>query len=152
MSTYNSTSKKAEELINHEEILRTLDYAEANRDNLPLIRSLLERASDAKGLSYREAALLLACYAGCLLLAAAGTFITLAVTEKWGAGRTADAVMTLLTAVAAVFLTSSLVVFLGMLWLKVRLAWRLFWTGLYLALLGATLFVQALFCALAFNR
>lgn len=61
MSTYNSTSKKAEEFINHEEILRTLDYAEANRDNLPLIRSLLERASDAKGLSYREAALLLAC-------------------------------------------------------------------------------------------
>lgn len=61
MSTYNSKSTKAEEFINHEEILRTLDYAEANKENLPLIESILDRAADAKGLSFEEAALLLSC-------------------------------------------------------------------------------------------
>ena len=61
MSTYNSKSTKAEEFINHEEILRTLDYAEANKEDIPLIESILDRAADAKGLSFKEAALLLAC-------------------------------------------------------------------------------------------
>jgi 2-iminoacetate synthase len=61
MTDYNSMSKKAEEFINHEEILRTLAYAEANKNNMPLIQSILDRAIDCKGLSYEEAALLLEC-------------------------------------------------------------------------------------------
>ncbi len=61
MTDYNSMSKKAEEFINHEEILRTLAYAEANKNNMPLLQSILDRAIDCKGLSYQEAALLLEC-------------------------------------------------------------------------------------------
>ena len=61
MSDYNSKSKNAEEFINHEEILRTLDEADKNKANLPLINSILDRAIDCKGLTYQEAALLLAC-------------------------------------------------------------------------------------------
>ncbi len=58
---YDVKSKKATEFINHEEILSTLDYAEKNKDNRELIESLIERARDCKGLSHREAALLLEC-------------------------------------------------------------------------------------------
>lgn len=58
---YNPKSKIAEEFISHEEILATLEYAKANRNNRKLIESLIERASDCKGLSHREAAVLLEC-------------------------------------------------------------------------------------------
>ena len=58
---YNPKSRKAEEFISHEEILATLEYAKANRNNRALIESLIERAADCKGLSHREAALLLEC-------------------------------------------------------------------------------------------
>ena len=58
---YDVKSKKATEFISHEEILSTLDYAEKNKDNRDLIESLIERARDCKGLSHREAALLLEC-------------------------------------------------------------------------------------------
>lgn len=58
---YNSKSKIATEFIDHEEILKTLEYAEKNRENRPLIESILERAKDCKGLSYQEAAVLLEC-------------------------------------------------------------------------------------------
>ena len=34
MAVYNSTSKKAEEFINHEKILETLEYAEAHKNDL----------------------------------------------------------------------------------------------------------------------
>lgn len=61
MTIYNSKSKKAEEFICDEEIKNTLQYAEENKGNLELIRSILNRAADCKGLSYREAALLLEC-------------------------------------------------------------------------------------------
>lgn len=61
MSEYNSKSKKAEDFINHEEILRTLEYAEKNKNNLSLINGILDRAADCKGLSYQEASLLLEC-------------------------------------------------------------------------------------------
>ena len=37
---YNPKSMKAEEFISHEEILRTLDYAEANKNNLELIEEI----------------------------------------------------------------------------------------------------------------
>lgn len=58
---YNPKSLKAEEFINHEEILETLAYAEQNKDNLPLIDSIIEKARLCKGLSHREASVLLAC-------------------------------------------------------------------------------------------
>ncbi|NLK75331.1 MAG: [FeFe] hydrogenase H-cluster radical SAM maturase HydG [Clostridiales bacterium] len=58
---YNAKSSKAEEFINHEEILATLDYAKANKNNRPLIDSIIKKAKNMKGLSYREAAVLLEC-------------------------------------------------------------------------------------------
>ena len=58
---YNPKSLKAEEFINHEEILETLDYAEKNKDNLELIDSIIAKAEERKGLSHREASVLLAC-------------------------------------------------------------------------------------------
>lgn len=69
MSIYNPKSLKAEEFINHEEILETLRYAEENKNNEELIDSLLEKARPKKdgngvrceGLTHREASVLLAC-------------------------------------------------------------------------------------------
>ena len=58
---YNPSSLKAEEFINHEEILETLAYADANKDNMELIDSILEKAKERKGLNHREASVLLAC-------------------------------------------------------------------------------------------
>ena len=58
---YNPKSMKAEEFISHEEILDTLRYAEKNKDNLELVDSILEKARECKGLSHREASVLLAC-------------------------------------------------------------------------------------------
>lgn len=58
---YNPKSLKAEEFINHEEILDTLSYAESNKDNYELIHSILEKAKERKGLSHRDASVLLAC-------------------------------------------------------------------------------------------
>ncbi|MFR9310349.1 [FeFe] hydrogenase H-cluster radical SAM maturase HydG [Hydrogeniiclostridium mannosilyticum] len=58
---YNPKSLKAEEFINHEEIMDTLSYAEANKNNAVLIDSLIEKARLRKGLTHREASVLLAC-------------------------------------------------------------------------------------------
>ncbi len=58
---YNPKSHKAEEFINHEEILDTLRYAEENKDNLELIDSIIDKAEERKGLSHREASVLLVC-------------------------------------------------------------------------------------------
>lgn len=58
---YNSKSSKAEEFIDHQEILETLDYAQANKQNLALIDEIIEKAKLRKGLSHREAAVLLDC-------------------------------------------------------------------------------------------
>ena len=58
---YNPKSHKAEEFINNEEILATIKYAEENRDNKELINEILEKASKKKGLSHREASVLLEC-------------------------------------------------------------------------------------------
>ncbi|MBS6646815.1 MAG: [FeFe] hydrogenase H-cluster radical SAM maturase HydG [Clostridiaceae bacterium] len=54
-------SAKAEEFINDEEIQETLSYAEENKDNLELIGQILEKAGLMKGISHREAAVLLEC-------------------------------------------------------------------------------------------
>ena len=69
MFKYDVKSKKAEEFINHEEILETLKFAEENKNNIPLIEEYLEKARPkktekgiiAKGLNHREASVLLAC-------------------------------------------------------------------------------------------
>lgn len=61
MANYNPKSSVAEEFINHEEILDTIEYAKANKSNRELIFSLIERAADCKGLTHREAAVLLEC-------------------------------------------------------------------------------------------
>ncbi len=69
MAVYNPKSLKAEEFINHEEILAAIAYADENKNNLELIDSLLEKARPKKsgngvtcaGLTHREAAVLLAC-------------------------------------------------------------------------------------------
>ncbi len=58
---YNVKSNKAEEFINDQEILETIEYAKKNKDNRELIFSLIERAKDCKGLNHREAMLLLEC-------------------------------------------------------------------------------------------
>lgn len=58
---YRADSKKAEEFISHDEILDTLKYAEENAGNRELISSIIEKARACKGISHREAALLLEC-------------------------------------------------------------------------------------------
>ncbi len=58
---YDPKSPHAEEFIHHGEITDTLAYAEENKSNRELIEGLLNRAADCKGLTHREAAVLLAC-------------------------------------------------------------------------------------------
>lgn len=58
---YNVKSLKAEEFISDKEILDTLAYADTNKDNVELIDQIIEKARARKGLSHREASVLLAC-------------------------------------------------------------------------------------------
>lgn len=58
---YDVKSKKAEEFISHEEILESLAYAQANKNNRELIDSILEKARMMKGITHREASVLLEC-------------------------------------------------------------------------------------------
>lgn len=58
---YNVKSKIATEFIDDKEILDTLAYAEQNKRNRELINSIIEKAKEYKGLSHREAAVLLEC-------------------------------------------------------------------------------------------
>ena len=58
---YDVKSLKAEEFISDEEILDTLAYADANKNNLELIDEILNKARMRKGLNHREASVLLAC-------------------------------------------------------------------------------------------
>lgn len=58
---YNPKSLKAEEFISHEEIQETLAYAEANKHNEALIDQIIEKAKLRKGLTHREASVLLNC-------------------------------------------------------------------------------------------
>ena len=69
MYKYDAKSLIADEFINDEEILKTLKYAEENKNNIELIDSILEKAAIKKdgktvccsGLTYQEASVLLAC-------------------------------------------------------------------------------------------
>ncbi|WP_094605196.1 Cyclic dehypoxanthine futalosine synthase [Sporomusa silvacetica DSM 10669] len=58
---YNCKSKIATEFIDDQEVLDTLAFAQQNKSNRELIDSLIERARDCKGLTHREAAVLLEC-------------------------------------------------------------------------------------------
>ena len=66
---YNPKSLLADEFIDHQEILDTLSYADANKNNRELVESLLEKARPrwtngqlhCTGLTHREASVLLAC-------------------------------------------------------------------------------------------
>ena len=69
MPDYNPHSLKADEFINHEEILGTLKFADEHKKDFPLIDDILEKARPKKvgngwhceGLSHKEASVLLAC-------------------------------------------------------------------------------------------
>lgn len=61
MAFYDVKSKYAEEFINHEEIMESLEYGKKNSKNEKLIREILEKAKKAKGLTHREAFVLLSC-------------------------------------------------------------------------------------------
>lgn len=69
MPDYNSHSLKADEFINHEEILETLKFADEHKNDFTLIDDILEKARPKKvgngwhceGLSHKEASVLLAC-------------------------------------------------------------------------------------------
>ncbi len=66
---YDPKSSCADEFIDNQEILDTLEYAEKNKSNIELIDSILEKAKPqytdkgtfCAGLSHREASVLLAC-------------------------------------------------------------------------------------------
>ena len=69
MSVYDPKSLHAEDFINDAEIRETLAWAEAHKNDMPLIREILEKARPVKkargyvcrGLTHREASVLLAC-------------------------------------------------------------------------------------------
>lgn len=58
---YNPKSHDADEFISNEEVLASLTYAEDNKNNIELIEKILEKARLKKGLSHREAIVLLNC-------------------------------------------------------------------------------------------
>ncbi len=58
---YNPQSLKAEEFIDHDEIMDTLAYSEQHKNDITLIRQILEKAKERKGLSHKEASVLLMC-------------------------------------------------------------------------------------------
>ncbi len=58
---YNPKSTKAEEFICHEEVLESLKFADKKKDDIEYVKSIIEKAKLRKGLSHREASVLLAC-------------------------------------------------------------------------------------------
>ncbi|MCR5547058.1 MAG: [FeFe] hydrogenase H-cluster radical SAM maturase HydG [Lachnospiraceae bacterium] len=58
---YDVKSPKAEEFISDEEIRESLEYAEKNKSNVALIDEILNKARKMKGVSHREALVLLDC-------------------------------------------------------------------------------------------
>ena len=58
---YRVDSMRATEFIDDGEINETLQYAEQNKSNRALVETILEKAKELKGLTHREAAVLLDC-------------------------------------------------------------------------------------------
>lgn len=58
---YDVMSERAEDFIDNNEILQSLEFAENNKNNRELIEVLIEKAALCKGLTHREALILLEC-------------------------------------------------------------------------------------------
>ena len=58
---YDPKSRKAEEFIDHNEIEETLKYADEHKNDAALIDEIIKKAKLRKGLTHREASVLLAC-------------------------------------------------------------------------------------------
>ncbi len=58
---YQPNSPVAAKFIDHQEILDTLEFASKNKSNRALLVQLIEKAAQCKGLTHREATLLLEC-------------------------------------------------------------------------------------------
>jgi 2-iminoacetate synthase len=61
MYKYDPKSSIADEFINEAEILASLDYAQKNKSNKEEIDRILKKAREMKGISHKEAAVLLEC-------------------------------------------------------------------------------------------
>ena len=61
MSKYNPKSSIADEFINDGEIQESLAYARQNKNNKEVIDAILMKAREMKGITHREAAVLLEC-------------------------------------------------------------------------------------------
>lgn len=58
---YDPKSLVADEFINHEEILACLKYADEHKNDKELLDKILQKAEERKGLTHREAGVLLVC-------------------------------------------------------------------------------------------
>jgi 2-iminoacetate synthase len=58
---YDVRSEKAAEFISGEEVLATLEYAQSVKNDRAVVDGILAKARETKGLSHREASVLLAC-------------------------------------------------------------------------------------------
>ena len=58
---YNPKSTNANEFIDNEEILKTLEYAKEHKNDRELIEKILQKAEKVKGIDHREASVLLEC-------------------------------------------------------------------------------------------
>lgn len=58
---YNPNSHIATEFISHEEILESIDYARRKASDLAYVDSLIDKSKQCKGLTHKEAAVLLEC-------------------------------------------------------------------------------------------
>ena len=61
MIKYQVNSPRAEEFIHDGEIMATIEYAKQHRNDMALVDEILARAAERKGLTHREAAVLLEC-------------------------------------------------------------------------------------------
>ncbi len=61
MPKYDAKSSIAEEFINDAEIQESLAHAEQNKNNREVVRAILEKARQMKGITHREAVVLLDC-------------------------------------------------------------------------------------------
>ena len=61
MIKYQVNSPRADEFIHDGEIMATLEYAKQHRNDIAMVDEILARAAERKGLSHRDAAVLLEC-------------------------------------------------------------------------------------------
>lgn len=61
MYQFNPKSRVADEFINDAEILESLAYADENKNNKKVVDAILQKAREMKGITHREAAVLLEC-------------------------------------------------------------------------------------------